>query len=157
LRFLEARARSVAEVRRRLSGAGYRDELVQDAITRLGELGMLDDAAFAAAWVESRDRARPRGSIALRRELRLKGIDPGTIAATLDERAGTDPANGEREDPDEIAARRVLERHAAALARITDPRRRRQRAWALLARHGFEGEMCARLAAGVTADAEGEA
>jgi regulatory protein len=126
------------------------------ALTRLGELGMLDDAAFAAGWVESRDRARPRGSIALRRELRLKGIDPATIAATLDERGAQDPANADGEDPDESAARRVLERHAAALARVADPRRRRQKAYALLARHGFEGETCARLAAGVTADAASE-
>ena len=65
-RFLEARSRSVAEVRRRLRRAGYRAELVEGAIARLAELGMLDDAAFARAWMESRDRARPRGEIALR-------------------------------------------------------------------------------------------
>ena len=34
---------------------------------------MLDDEAFARAWVESRDRARPRGERALRAELRQKG------------------------------------------------------------------------------------
>jgi hypothetical protein len=33
-----------------------------------------------------------------------------------------------------------LERHANALARITDPRTRRQRAYALLARSGFDSE-----------------
>src|SRR3990172_1138283 len=73
-RFLEARARSVAEVRRRLSSAGYRAELVDGAIARMTELGMLDDATFARAWIESRDRARPRGERALRQELSLKGI-----------------------------------------------------------------------------------
>jgi len=34
----------------------------------------------------------------------------------------------------------VLERHASALARVTDPRARRQRAYALLARSGFDSE-----------------
>ena len=71
-RFLEARARSVAEVRRRLTTAGYRAELVEGAIDRLTELGMLDDATFARAWIESRDRARPRGERALANELRIK-------------------------------------------------------------------------------------
>ncbi|HEU4573028.1 MAG TPA: RecX family transcriptional regulator, partial [Candidatus Limnocylindrales bacterium] len=66
-RFLEARSRSVAEVRRRLTRAGYRADLIEGAIERLGDLGMLDDEAFGRAWVESRDRARPRGEIALRR------------------------------------------------------------------------------------------
>src|ERR671910_2266457 len=72
-RFLEARSRSVSEVRRRLTGAGYRPALVEDAITRMAELGMLDDETFARAWVESRDRARPRGERAIREELRIKG------------------------------------------------------------------------------------
>ena len=74
-RFLEARSRSVDEVRRRLASAGYRPELIDGAIDRLTELGMLDDEAFARQWVESRDRARPRGERALRDELRRKGIE----------------------------------------------------------------------------------
>ena len=85
-RFLEPRARSVAEVRRRLTGAGYRPELVDGAIERLLELGMLDDEAFARAWVESRDRARPRGERAIRQELGLKGVDRSTIDLVLAER-----------------------------------------------------------------------
>jgi len=60
-RFLEARPRSVGETRRRLTQAGYRAELIEGAIEKLGEYGMLDDEAFAQLWVESRDRASPRG------------------------------------------------------------------------------------------------
>ena len=82
-RFLEPRARSVTEVRRRLTGAGYRTDLVEGAITRMLELGMLDDEAFARAWVESRDRARPRGERAIRQELGLKGVDRPTIELVL--------------------------------------------------------------------------
>src|SRR3569832_1085784 len=86
LRFLEARQRSTVEVRTRLNRAGYRPDLVEGCITRLTELGMLDDEAFAKAWVESRDRARPRGERALQRELHMKGIDREVIAGTLEER-----------------------------------------------------------------------
>ena len=139
LRFLEARQRSSAEVRRRLLLHGYRADLVETSIERLTELGMIDDAAFARAWVESRDRARPRGERALRQELARKGIDRAIRDETLAER------DVDRPDADEDAARRLLERHASALALVPDLRARRQRAFALLARHGFDSELCAAL------------
>jgi regulatory protein len=137
VRFLETRSRSVDEVRRRLTGAGYRSALVEDAITRLIGLGILDDTAFAQGWIESRDRSRPRGEHALRRELQLKGVDRTIVDDLLAERAeGTDAG------ADQAGAMRLLSRHAAALARVTDPRARRQRAYALLARNGFDPETC---------------
>lgn len=134
LRFLEARQRSIAEVRTRLNRAGYRPELVEGAIARLTELGMLDDEAFAESWVESRDRARPRGERALQRELYVKGIDRELIAGTLARR------EEERPDANAEAAARLLERHGAQLRRVPEPRARRQRAYALLARNGFDSE-----------------
>jgi regulatory protein len=140
LRFLEARPRSTAEVRRRLTGAGYREELVEGAIERLAELGILDDEAFARAWIESRDRARPRGERALRSELFRKGIDRQLADDVLEEREETRPG------ADAEAAGRLLERHKSALARITDPRARRERAYALLARNGFDSDLAATLA-----------
>ncbi len=142
LRFLETRARSVAEVRRRLGQAGYRQELVQGAIDRLGELGVLDDESFARSWVESRDRARPRGEMALRRELSLKGVDRGLVDEVIAERGeGDDP------EPDATAAKRLLERRGASLLRVTDPRARRQKVYALLARNGFDPTTCGTVAA----------
>jgi len=136
-RFLEARSRSVVEVRRRLTSAGYQPDLVQGAIERLTELGMLDDEAFARAWVESRDRARPRGEHALRDELRLKGIDRSIVDHVLEERRS---AGSEVAPPDRAAA----------------PRRRRERAYALLARNGFDPETCRDVAARVIATADEE-
>ena len=134
LQFLEARPRSTAEVRRRLLMRGYRADLVEGCLERLLDLGILDDEAFARTWVESRDRARPRGERALRSELRTKGIDRLVVDDVLEARTEEQPA------ADAEAARRVLERHASALARVTDPRARRQRAYALLARSGFDSE-----------------
>ncbi len=137
-RFLEARSRSIAEVRRRLGAAGYRPELVDGAIARLEELGMLDDRSFGQAWVASRDRARPRGERALRQELQLKGIDRSIVDELLDERrTGTD---GERLEPDLEAASRLLQRNERTLGRVADPRQRRSRAYALLVRNGFGSE-----------------
>ena len=146
-RFLETRSRSVAEVRRRLTTAGYRSDLIDGAITRLSELGMLDDEAFARLWVESRDRARPRGERALRDELRLKGIDRSIVDLVLDERRATD--GDEALPPDRNAAERLLGKNARSLRRIADPRQRRQRAYALLARNGFDPETCREVASTV--------
>jgi regulatory protein len=148
-RFLEARSRSVAEVRRRLTSAGYRTELVEGAIGRLIELGLLDDETFARAWVESRDRARPRGERAIRDELRRKGIERETVDRVVAERQDrTDDAADLR------AGERLLARHARALARVPDGRARRQRAYALLARNGFDPETCATLANTLVAETE---
>ena len=146
-RFLEARSRSITEVRRRLTSAGYRAELIDGAIARLTDLGMLDDEAFARACVESRDRARPRGERALRDELRLKGIDRATVDLVLEDRRTIEDEGAT--PPDRSAAERLIEKHARALDRIADPRRRRERAYALLARNGFDPETCRDIAARV--------
>jgi len=151
-RFLEARSRSIAEVRRRLTSARYRAELIDGAISRLTDLGMLDDEAFARAWVESRDRARPRGERALRDELRLKGIDPVVVDLVLEDRRTTEHETAT--PPDRSAAERLIEKHARTLDRIADPRRRRERAYALLARNGFDPETCREIAARVAREPE---
>ena len=150
-RFLEARSRSTAEVRRRLGRAGYRPELVDGAIARMIELGLLDDQAFGRAWVESRDRARPRGEIALRRELSLKGVDRSVVDELLEERRSPGGVVPEGDGVDLEAARRLLARHERALARVADPRQRRQRAYALLARNGFDPETCRKASAALLA------
>jgi regulatory protein len=154
-RFLEARPRSVAEVRRRLTGAGYRTDLVDGAIDRLLELGMLDDQAFAEAWVASRDRVRPRGERALQQELRQKGIDRAVVDQLLETRRSDE--DGMPTEPDRIAAQHLIARNARALARVADPRLRRQRAYALLARNGFDPETCREVAARVDEQWDGEA
>ena len=149
-RFLELRSRSAEEVRTHLAAAAFPPGLIEAAIGRLLELGWLDDRAFATAWVESRDRARPRGRVALRRELALKGIDREMIGAVLAERdeAGRDGADDESgprprgRGADEVAAQRLLRKSRAALQRMDDPRVRRQRAYALLARNGFDPDLC---------------
>ena|ERR1700675_588281 len=160
-RFLEARSRSVQEVRRRLTHAGYRKELVEAAIERLLELGVLDDEAFARAWVESRDRARPRGERAIRAELGLKGVDRSSIDLVLAERRevstrgdndGDAESGSAGRSPDRIAAERLLLRHLRSLRRVADPRQRRQRAYQLLARNGFDPEICREVAAAVDND-----
>lgn len=162
LRFLEARSRSVEEVRRRLADAGYRPELIAATIDRLTGIGLLDDELFARNWIESRDRARPRGEMALRRELSQRGVGRAEISAALLERQDQAEEQartrlGSRDDgddepggsADEAAARRLIERRRRDLDRIADPRKRRERAYGLLARNGFDPDVCRSVAASV--------
>jgi len=136
--FLAVRPRSVAETSGRLRKQGYPAALVEDVLTRLIEMNYLDDEQFARAWVESRDRARPRGEQGLRRELVLKGVPRDVIDAVMAER--DESAGGE--DPDLAAASALLERKRSSLEREGDVRKRRQKAYALLARSGFDSGTC---------------
>ena len=141
--FLAVRPRSVAETTRRLRYLGYPDQLVEQVVARLVDLLYLDDEAFARAWVESRDRARPRGQLALRRELTQKGVGREIVEQVLAERQESN-ADGET---DLAAALRLLERRRSALEREAEPAKRRQKAYALLARNGFDPDVCRTAAA----------
>ncbi len=152
-RFLEARPRSEHEVRRRLLHLGYRAEMVEAAVAKLLTVGYLDDETFARSWVESRDRAQPRGENALRRELGQKGVDRTLIDAVLGGRRD-DALAGGAGSPDEAAAERLLEKKLGPVLREPDPRRRLQRAYALLARNGFSPDVCSSVARRLLASAE---
>ena len=158
--FLAVRPRSVEETRRRLNHLGYPPALCDEVVQRLEAMNYLDDLDFARAWVESRDRARPRGTVALRRELQLKCVPDDTIAEVFAARAESAVADVSEDemsvDVDRRSARRLLERRARPLAREADPRRRRQKAYALLARGGFAPDVCQEISATVvTEDSDG--
>lgn len=129
LDFLSFRPRSSAEVRRYLTEKGVEASLIEAVITRLTEAGLLDDAAFAHAWVENRQQFNPRGRRLLRQELMQKGIEREVIEATL-------PA-----DEDEtLPALAIARRRAAALAGL-DYTHFRQKLSAYLLRRGFDYEV----------------
>lgn len=91
-RFLSYRPRSTAEVRKRLQQKGYEDNVVETVIGRLSELSLLDDAEFAAYWVEQRETFRPRSRRALRYELYQKGVHREIVEQALAELDETDSA-----------------------------------------------------------------
>jgi SOS response regulatory protein OraA/RecX len=86
--------------------------------------------------------------------LRLKGIDRTVMETVLADRR-TDGATVDGDDMavsvDRAAAERLMAKHERALARVADPRQRRQRAYALLARNGFDPETCREVAASAAA------
>jgi regulatory protein len=83
LRYLGYRPRSQAEVERYLAGKGLDEVVVRAVVERLTRAGLLDDADFARFWVENRQQFRPRGRMALRYEMRMKGLDEQSISNAL--------------------------------------------------------------------------
>lgn len=73
LRLLGRRAHSEVELRRKLARRGYTDLEVGGAMTRLHELGYLDDRSFAEGHV--RRRQVGLGPRALSAELWARGVD----------------------------------------------------------------------------------
>ena len=131
LRYLSFRPRSQAEVRRNLLAAGLEAELVEATLARLVAQGYLDDAEFARFWVENRQQFRPKGSQALRGELRQRGVAAETVEAAL---VDLDPEVGAYEAARPRAAR------LAALAQ-TDPAAFRRKLGDFLLRRGFAYEI----------------
>ncbi len=73
LRYLARRAHSRSELDRKLRRRGYGEDDVEEGLTRLAELGYLDDASFAAGHV--RRRSASLGPLALAAELVARGVD----------------------------------------------------------------------------------
>ncbi|MPZ49122.1 MAG: RecX family transcriptional regulator [Dehalococcoidia bacterium] len=83
LRLLSVMPRSEQDLRDRLKHRDFRRTAVDAAITRMRELGYLDDAAFARFWIEARQAATPRSRRALAFELSRKGIDRDLVSETI--------------------------------------------------------------------------
>jgi regulatory protein len=126
-RLLARRPYSCAEIRQRLQTRHFADSAIEQALTRLAELGYVDDRGFARYWIESRERFSPRGPQALRYELRQKGIAPDVIDAALVEMNALDSA---------IRAAQAAARRWRGLPREVA----RQKMGAFLSRRGFDYE-----------------
>lgn len=91
-RFLSYRPRSTQEIRRNLAEKSIPEPVIAQAVERLEQMGVLDDAAFAQFWVRARTSSKPMGKNALRYELRQKGIADDIIDAVLESVDNADEA-----------------------------------------------------------------
>ncbi|HLJ69571.1 MAG TPA: RecX family transcriptional regulator [Chloroflexota bacterium] len=83
LNFLSYRPRSRRELEDYFRRKKIAPDLAARVFERLEQLGLLDDREFARFWVENRQAFRPRGSHALRGELRLKGVESEVVEDAL--------------------------------------------------------------------------
>lgn len=82
-RLLHYRPRSREEAKRRLSRKGYPAGIIAEVIIWAEEAGLIDDYRFAKLWIADRLERKPKGKIALRRELWEKGVESETIEEAL--------------------------------------------------------------------------
>jgi regulatory protein len=109
LRLLTQRSRSAAELRERLSSAGYDEYVIAGAISGLEGAGLVNDEEFARSWVTSRKAAGRAGRRRLAWELGRKGVDRGLIERVLAEEL---EAEVETEQAMELARRRLRGRQS---------------------------------------------
>ncbi len=85
LRYLGVRVRSRRELTDYLTRKNCAQDEVEAALERLEGLGLVDDRAFAAAWIADRLAVRPRSRMRLVQELGAKGVARDIIDLALEE------------------------------------------------------------------------
>jgi len=137
--YLGTRPRSHWETTRRLRRAGTPESVIDAVLERLGELGYVDDAAFARWWGEQRDRHAPRGLRMIEAELRQHGVPREVIDAYREEHSAPERFPEDEGLPsDELGrARQALARHMRGRM-LPAERAARQRIGMYLVRRGFD-------------------
>lgn len=141
LRSTTARPQTAAELRTKLSDREYDTAVIDRAIARATELGAIDDAAFARAWVADRGLVRGYSTSRLRQELHRRQVPQPLI----------DEALAQLDDRDDLAvatdlARTRAQRMPATLA----PEAVARRLLGFLARRGYSEALARRVAIDVS-------
>ena len=135
LRLLTVRPRTRAQLAEALHRRGIPDDAADTALARFTEVGLIDDAAFARAWVESRHHGRGLARGALSAELKQRGVDGQDISAAV---SALDPA-------EEIATAQRLVAKGLAASRGKPLPTRLRRLVGLLARKGYPAPIAYRV------------
>lgn len=83
VKYVGSRMRTRQEVARHLSAKEFDGATIDEVCERLTERGLLDDLAYARAWVADRQRFKPRSRSHLRMELRGRGLSDEAIERAL--------------------------------------------------------------------------
>lgn len=136
LRLLTLAPRTRAQLADALRKRGIPDETADEVLSRFVDVGLIDDAAFARAWVESRHYSRGLAGRALSAELKQRGVAADEIRAALEEGLGP--------DAEVSAARRLIDRKLES-TRGLPPEQRTRRLAGLLARKGYPAGLAFRV------------
>ncbi|MEE1835578.1 recombination regulator RecX [Streptomyces sp. SP17KL33] len=125
--------------RKQLADALHKREIpegvAEEVLSRFEEVGLINDSAFADAWVESRHHGRGLARRALARELRTKGVD----SALIDEAVSQLDSEQEETTARELVARKLRS------TRGLDRDKRLRRLAGMLARKGYPEGMALRV------------
>ena len=129
LRALTGAAKTRQQLADLLERRGVPGEAAEAVLDRFGEVGLIDDAAFARAWVSSRQAGRGLARRARKAELRVRGVDGEDAEQAL--------ALVDDED-ERTSARRLVERRLPSLRRV-DRVTATRRLVGMLSRKGYGG------------------
>jgi len=135
LRQLEMAPRTRSQLATVLARRKVPGEAAEAVLDRFTEVGLIDDAAYAMAWVESRHRGRGLARRALSHELHQRGVDEPAAALALDT---LDP------DQELATARQLVARRLPSTARL-EPAARLRRLSGMLARKGYPPAVALRV------------
>jgi regulatory protein len=90
------RPRTRAELATALARRHIPDGVIAEVLDRYDEVGIIDDAAFARAWVSSRHQGRGLARRALAGELRRRGVDTEVVNEALETLDDEDEASTAR-------------------------------------------------------------
>jgi regulatory protein len=133
LRALTGAPKTRSQLADLLAARDIPDDAAETVLDRFTEVGLIDDAAFARAWVSSRQAGRGLARRALSAELRAKGVDAEVAAEAVEAVDDQD----ERE-----TARRLVDRKVGAMRRL-DRATATRRLMGMLARKGYNGGLAA--------------
>ncbi|GAA0355604.1 hypothetical protein GCM10009530_00860 [Microbispora corallina] len=135
LRLLTMAPRTRAQLADALRKREVPEEAAQAVLERFSEVGLIDDEAFAAAWVSSRHAGRGLARRALAQELRHRGVDEETVKDAV----------GQLDPEQEVETARALVAKKLASTRGADPRARTRKLVGMLARKGYSPGLAFRV------------
>jgi regulatory protein len=135
LRLLTGNPRTRKQLADALRKREIPDEVADEVLSRFEEVGLINDGAFADAWVESRHHGRGLARRALAQELRTKGVDSTLIDEAVSQ------LDSEQE---ETTARELVDRKLRS-TRGLDRDKRLRRLAGMLARKGYSQGMALRV------------
>jgi regulatory protein len=133
LRALTGAPKTRSQLAELLESRGVPEEAAEAVLDRFTDVGLIDDAAFARAWVSSRQSGRGLARRALSAELRAKGVDPEVAAEAVE---------AVDDDDEREAARRLVQRRVGGMQRL-DRATATRRLIGMLARKGYNGGLAA--------------
>ncbi len=126
---LGRQAYTAAQVKERLLKKQVAAEIIGQVMEKLADYRFLDDARYAENYIQSRQRHK--GKIALKQELRRKGVDEKLVEGAL----------VELDDENQLEhAVTLLQKQLPRLQR-DEERKRYGKAYAFLARKGFTSDI----------------
>jgi len=135
LRLLTLAPRTRAQLATALRDRGVPGDAARAVLDRFADVGLIDDAAFARAWVESRHYSRGLAGRALRAELKQRGVDDDQIRDAIEDLGP---------DAEVATARRLVERKLASTRGLPSDARIRRLA-GTLARKGYPASLAFRV------------